>query len=134
MTYTVFTNGCFDILHRGHLKLLQHCRRSHAPYTQTVIVGLNSDASVRRLKGKHRPFNNQEDRKYYLESLKYVDRVIIFDEDTPRNLIQKIKPDLIVKEKMPDSAEVGDYKVELFEHVKGYSTTGIMNEITSNRG
>lgn len=133
MTYTVFTNGCFDILHRGHLKLLEHCRRARGPYDQTVIVGLNSDASVRRLKGKSRPFNNEKDRKYYLESLKYVDRVIIFDEDTPQNLIQKIKPDLIVKEKMPSREEVGDYKVELFEHVEGYSTTDIINEIISNR-
>ena len=74
----VFTNGCFDILHRGHLELLQYCKS-----LGMVIVGLNSDASVKRLKGNDRPVNNQNDRKFMLESCKYVDGVLIFDEDTP---------------------------------------------------
>jgi D-beta-D-heptose 7-phosphate kinase / D-beta-D-heptose 1-phosphate adenosyltransferase len=124
----VFTNGCFDILHRGHLELLKYCKGED----NTVIVGLNSDKSVRRIKGASRPINNQEDRKYFLESLKFVDKVIVFDEDTPYNLIKNIKPDLLVKG--------GDYKkidvvgcniceVRIFNYVEGYSTTQKIKDI-----
>ena len=81
----VFTNGCFDVLHRGHLELLKYCNNlAHPALGGRFIVGLNSDDSVRRLKGENRPINNQEDRKFILESLEFVDEVIIFDEDTPR--------------------------------------------------
>ena len=125
----VFTNGCFDILHRGHLELLKYCKG----IGNTVIVGLNSDKSVKRLKGDKRPINNQLDRKYFLESLKFVDKVIVFDEDTPYNLIKSLKPDLIVKG--------GDYKIEevvgsdlcevkIFKYVEGYSTTKKIQDIT----
>jgi D-beta-D-heptose 7-phosphate kinase/D-beta-D-heptose 1-phosphate adenosyltransferase len=96
-----------------------------------VIVGLNSDASVKRLKGDSRPINNQEDRAFLLKSLKYVDEVVIFDEDTPYELLKKIKPDLIVKG--------GDYKKEdvvgndlaevvIYNYIDGYSTTNIINK------
>ena len=126
----VFTNGCFDILHRGHLELLKYCKG----IGNTVIVGLNSDKSVKRLKGDKRPVNNQLDRKYFLESLKFVDKVIVFDEDTPYNLIKSLKPDLIVKG--------GDYKIEevvgsdlcevkIFNYVEGYSTTKKIQDITN---
>ena len=88
----VFTNGCFDILHRGHLELLRYCKT-----LGSVIVGLNSDESVKRNKGQDRPVNCQEDRKFLLESLVFVDQVIIFEEDTPYNLVKSLSPDVIVK-------------------------------------
>jgi len=96
-----------------------------------VVVGLNSDQSIKRLKGESRPINNERDRAFLLESLKYVDEVIIFDEDTPYELIKKIKPDYIVKG--------GDYKKEdvvgndlaevvIYNYINGYSTTNIINK------
>ena len=118
----IFTNGCFDVIHRGHLELLKFCKANG----NTVVVGLNSDESVKKLKGCDRPVNDQYDRKFLLESLRYVDEVIVFDEATPYNLIKKIQPDIIVKG--------GDYKkedivgndlceVRIFNYVEGYSTT-----------
>ncbi len=120
----VFTNGCFDVLHIGHIELLKYC----ATFGK-VIVGLNSDESVRRLKGNSRPFNNQQDRKKLLESIKYVSSVQVFEEDTPYELIKSIKPDLIVKG--------GDYKVEqvaghdlcevrIFGTIEGYSSSALI--------
>jgi len=121
---TIFTIGCFDILHRGHIELLRYCRSlGH------VVVGLNSDASIRQLKGKNRPFFSQQDRQFVLQSCKYIDEVIIFDEETPSELIKEVKPDIIVKG--------GDYKVEevvgnnfaevrIFNYIDGYSTTKIL--------
>jgi len=96
-----------------------------------VVVGLNSDVSVKRLKGDSRPINNEKDRAFLLESLKYVDEVIIFDEETPYELIKKVKPDFIVKG--------GDYKKEdvvgnnlaevvIYNYIDGYSTTNIINK------
>jgi D-beta-D-heptose 7-phosphate kinase / D-beta-D-heptose 1-phosphate adenosyltransferase len=82
-TKQIFTNGCFDVLHKGHIELLKYCKG-----LGYVTVGLNSDESVTRLKGIGRPVNSQEDRKLMLESLKYVDQVVIFGEDTPLRLIQ----------------------------------------------
>jgi len=128
---TIFTNGCFDILHRGHIELLRFCKSCG----DRVIVGLNSDESVRRLKGNNRPINSQEDRKILLESLVFVDQVILFDEDTPYNLISDLMPDTIVKG--------GDYNVEdvvgrdlcevkIFGLVNGHSTTRTIKDI-SNR-
>lgn len=96
----VFTNGCFDILHRGHVDLLERAKAMGSK----LIVGLNSDASVRRIKGEGRPVQNQEDRKAVLLGLKAVDEVIIFDELTPADLIKRIKPDVLVKG--------GDWKVD----------------------
>ena len=124
---SVFTNGCFDILHRGHVELLAYCKS-----LGRVTVGLNSDDSVKRLKGLSRPVNNEKDRKRILEALRYVDEVIIFEEDTPYELILRLKPDFIVKD--------GDYKahevigsdlceVRIFQTVDGYSTTDFINRI-----
>ncbi|SNZ04008.1 FMN adenylyltransferase [Persephonella hydrogeniphila] len=96
----VFTNGCFDIIHAGHVDYLEKAKK----LGDILIVGLNSDASVRRIKGKDRPVNIQEHRKRVLEALKPVDLVIIFDEDTPEKLIKQIKPDVLVKG--------GDWKIE----------------------
>lgn len=128
-TRLVFTNGCFDIIHRGHIEYLKKSKS----LGYKLVVGLNSDASVKRLKGESRPINNQEDRKAVLESLDCVDEVIIFDEDTPYELIKKLQPDIITKG--------GDYKsieevvgydlaeVELIPYLEGYSTTKIVEKI-----
>jgi D-beta-D-heptose 7-phosphate kinase/D-beta-D-heptose 1-phosphate adenosyltransferase len=89
----VFTNGCFDILHVGHIRYLQ---ASKALGTR-LVVGLNSDASVRRIKGSDRPINSQEDRAEVLRALACVDEVVIFDEDTPYELIRNLQPDVITK-------------------------------------
>jgi D-beta-D-heptose 7-phosphate kinase/D-beta-D-heptose 1-phosphate adenosyltransferase len=97
---TVFTNGCFDILHRGHIELLRESKKLGG----RLVVGLNSDESVRRLKGNDRPVNKQEDRKALLESLESVDEVVIFDADTPRRVIENLRPDVITKG--------GDYTTE----------------------
>jgi D-beta-D-heptose 7-phosphate kinase/D-beta-D-heptose 1-phosphate adenosyltransferase len=124
----VFTNGCFDILHRGHVELLKFCKGSG----NTVIVGLNSDESIKRLKGESRPINKQEDRKYILECLKFVDKVVVFNEDTPYNLIRQIKPDFIVKggDYKPDKVVGNDLcEVVIFEYVKGFSTTKTIENI-----
>ncbi|WP_457641918.1 D-glycero-beta-D-manno-heptose 1-phosphate adenylyltransferase [Persephonella sp.] len=96
----VFTNGCFDIIHAGHVDYLEKAKK----LGDILIVGLNSDSSIRRIKGKDRPVNIQEHRKKVLEALKPVDLVIIFDEDTPERLIKEIKPDVLVKG--------GDWKIE----------------------
>jgi len=90
---TVFVNGAFDMLHSEHVKLLECAKR----LGNILIIGLNSDDSIRYLKGKNRPINNQNDRKYILESIKYVDKVIIFNEYTPCNLLKEIKPNIVVK-------------------------------------
>ena len=89
----IFTNGCFDILHIGHIKYLEKSKS----FGDILILGLNSDDSIRRLKGKNRPINTQTDRAYIVASLEVVDYVVIFDEDTPFDLIKLIKPDVLVK-------------------------------------
>ena len=125
----VFTNGCFDVLHRGHIDYLEKSRKLGTK----LVIGLNSDASVRRLK-IGRPINTQEDRKFVLLSLRCVDEVIIFDDDTPLNLIQSLKPDIITKG--------GDYKVSevvgsdivpqtvIIPFLFGYSTTNILKKMS----
>ena len=125
---TVFTNGCFDIIHRGHLELLKYCR----DIGSYVVVGLNSDDSVKRLKGNERPYFNEQDRKFLLESLSCVDEVHIFDEDTPYNLISKLKPDMIVKGGDYVSSEVVGNDISdviIFNFVNGYSTTKILDKM-----
>lgn len=89
----VFTNGCFDILHAGHVQYLEKAKS----LGDVLVVGLNSDASVQKLKGKNRPVNNQEDRALVLAALEAVDYVIIFWEDTPYELIKALQPDILVK-------------------------------------
>lgn len=89
----VFTNGCFDVLHKGHVQLLAKA----ADEGNRLIVGLNADASIKRLKGLERPIQGQESRALILASLQFVDAVVIFEEDTPLNLINFLKPDVIVK-------------------------------------
>ena len=120
----IFTNGCFDILHRGHMELFKYCKT-----LGKVVVGINSDESVKRLKGPDRPFFSQEDRVFMLRCCKYVDEIVIFNEDTPYSLIKKIKPDIIVKGgdyKVEDVVGHGLAEVRIFNYMKGYSTTNIL--------
>ena len=129
----VFTNGCFDILHVGHIRYMQEA----AKLGDILIVGLNSDASVKRLKGPERPVNNQDDRAEMLSSLEFVDYVVIFDEDTPYELIKKIQPDVLVKggDYNPDNVVGKDIvesrggELKLLHFVEGKSTTNIINKI-----
>ena len=129
----VFTNGCFDLFHIGHLKLLK--RASHLG--SHVIVGINSDESVRRLKGKGRPIISQKERADIVLALTVVDQVIIFDEDTPIELIKSVKPDVLVKggdwEKSDvvgaDFVEGGGGEVVIIPLVEGASTTNIIEAI-----
>jgi D-beta-D-heptose 7-phosphate kinase/D-beta-D-heptose 1-phosphate adenosyltransferase len=123
---TVFTNGCFDILHRGHIEYL----RQSKGLGDRLIVGLNSDASVRRLKGESRPINNQEDRAALLKALRFVDEVIVFNADTPIDLITMLRPDIITKggDYRPEDV-VGNAlaKVVIIPYLENYSTTRLVN-------
>ena len=119
---TVFTNGCFDVLHRGHVELLKFCKR----IGDHVVVGINSDDSIRRLKGEGRPINTLKDRKMMLEELRCVDKVIVFEEDTPYSLIQSLNPDIIVKggDYTPEQVVGKDLaEVVIFGTIDGYSST-----------
>ena len=128
----VFTNGCFDILHSGHVRYLKQA----ANFGDLLIVGLNSDESVKRLKGQNRPINSQADRAMILGALEFVDYIVIFDEDTPLNLIQNIVPEVLVKGadyKKEDIVgaefvETNGGRVELVPFVEGYSTTNIIKK------
>ena len=127
----VFTNGCFDILHRGHITYLQEA----AQLGDHLIIGLNSDASVRRLKGETRPIVREEDRAALLSALRCIDGVVLFEEDTPAELLAYLRPNTLVKG--------GDYKIEdiigreSVDHVEvlsfkeGYSTSDIVGKIAT---
>jgi rfaE bifunctional protein nucleotidyltransferase chain/domain len=129
----VFTNGVFDILHRGHVSYLTEARK----LGDLLVMGLNSDASVKRLKGPDRPLNNELDRQFVLSQLKPVDFVEIFSEDTPLNLILKVHPQVLVKggdyqiNQIVGSKEVLAWGGEVFslEFVNGYSTTALIHKI-----
>ena len=125
----IFTNGCFDILHRGHVKYLSQARH----LGDILVVGLNSDVSVRALKGSDRPINPQDDRAFVLAGLECVDYIVIFDELTPTHLIQKIMPDVLVKGADYEGKEIAgaEYakEVKLIEFVEGKSSTNIIQKI-----
>jgi D-glycero-beta-D-manno-heptose 1-phosphate adenylyltransferase len=130
---TVFTNGCFDILHVGHIQYLEQSRA----LGDKLIVGLNSDDSVRRLKGLSRPVNSQADRKRMLQALRCVDEVVIFDEDTPYDLIASLQPDIVTKGGDYRPEEVVGYdlsKVVVLPYVEGKSTTRILNHADRGKG
>ncbi len=129
----VFTNGCFDIIHAGHVRYLTAAKN----FGDVLIVGLNTDESVRRLKGDSRPINNQDDRAEVLLGLKAVDHVIFFGEATAENLIAEVKPNVYVKggdytlDTLPEAKIVQRYggRVELVNLVAGRSTTNIVQKI-----
>ena len=123
----VFTNGCFDVLHEGHVRLLEFCAT-----LGEVVVGINSDKSVSKLKGPTRPINTAESRRYILKSLVHVKEVHIFEEDTPKELIAKLNPDIIVKGGDYSKSEVvasESAEIVIFPFLEGFSTTGMINQI-----
>ncbi|MBO6079669.1 MAG: D-glycero-beta-D-manno-heptose 1-phosphate adenylyltransferase [Bacteroidales bacterium] len=129
----VFTNGCFDVLHFGHVQYLLEAKK----LGDLLVVGLNSDASVRRLKGESRPINGEKERAFVLAALAFVDYVVVFEEDTPKELIEVVKPNVLVKG--------GDYKIEnivgadfvmqnggtvtTIPFVEGFSSTHIIEQL-----
>lgn len=134
----VFTNGIFDILHRGHVTYLEEAKS----LGDILILGLNSDESARRLKGKDRPFVDQDDRAFVLSRLESVDIVSIFEDDTPINLIKNIKPDVLVKGGDYNLSEIvgRDFvesnggKVCTIPFIIGKSTTNLINKIKNEHG
>ena len=133
----VFTNGCFDILHAGHVQYLERAKN----LGDFLVVGLNSDRSVRKLKGKNRPVNSQNDRALVLAGLTAVDCILIFDEETPLNLIKKVQPHILVKgadwsvNSIAGAKEVKSWggKVKLIPLLKGRSSSGILKKIKSKK-
>ena len=129
----VFTNGCFDILHLGHIDYLEKA----SILGDKLIVGVNSDTSIKRIKGNNRPVVNEQSRLRTIASLEFVDGVVCFDEDTPQRLIEEIIPDILVKGKDYEISNIvgSDIvlehggKVETIELVEGYSTTAIIEKI-----
>ncbi|MBT4575680.1 MAG: D-glycero-beta-D-manno-heptose 1-phosphate adenylyltransferase, partial [Candidatus Cloacimonetes bacterium] len=129
----VFTNGCFDILHAGHVKYLAEAKE----LGNILILGLNSDSSVKRLKGNDRPVNNEQDRAVVLSALCSVSYIVIFDEDTPYELINNIKPNILVKggdwkpEDIVGHDIVSSYngRVKSLSFIEGKSTTDIVNKL-----
>ncbi len=129
----VFTNGCFDIIHRGHNTYLLEA----AEFGNKLIVAVNSDASVRKLKGENRPIVDEYSRAFNLASHTYIDAVILFDEDTPLNLINEFQPDVLIKggdytiDTIVGAQEVLNYggKVEIIPFLEGYSTTNIIEKM-----
>ncbi len=138
MEVVVFTNGCFDIIHPGHIDLLRRARELGTK----LIVGINSDSSVRRIKGSPRPYFSQNDRADTLRSLRFVDEVRIYDESTPENLINEIKPDILVKGGDWQIKEIigADYvrsyggKVHSIPLKEGYSSTAVVQRIQQSSG
>jgi D-glycero-beta-D-manno-heptose 1-phosphate adenylyltransferase len=131
----VFTNGCFDIIHHGHLDLLAKA----ANEGDVLIVAVNTDASVKKLKGAERPVNNEQDRAFQLASLLCVDAVCLFDEATPLSLIEDLRPDVLVKggdytiDTIVGAKEVikSGGKIAIIPFVEGYSTTSLLAKIRS---
>lgn len=130
----IFTNGCFDILHRGHIDYLSKAK----DLGDILIIGINTDNSVKRLKGSNRPINDEQSRAYILSALLFVDAVIYFDEDTPLELIKHINPDVLVKGGDYIKEDIVGYdfiinngnEVKIIDLTKGYSTTNIIKKAT----
>lgn len=129
----VFTNGCFDLVHYGHLYYLTEA----AAQGQRLVVGLNSDASIARLKGKHRPIKDDKNRQHLMASLAFVDLVVLFEEDTPLKLITRLQPDVLVKggdwtiDQIVGSDVVLNRggTVKSLTFIEGYSTTNLEQKI-----
>ncbi len=126
----VFTNGCFDIVHKGHVEYLNNAKR----FGDVLIVGINSDKSIKKIKGEKRPIIPLESRIYVLNNLKSIDFVVPFDEETPINLIKIIKPDIHVKggdykeEDLPESKVIKEYggEIKIIPLIEGFSTTNVI--------
>ncbi len=131
----VFTNGCFDLVHRGHVDYLEKASEKG----DRLVLGLNSDASVKRLKGPSRPIVDQDSRAILLAAFQFVDLVVFFDEDTPYELIKLLIPDVLVKGADYKAEDIVGYDivcgnggtVETIEFVEGFSTTNIINKIAA---
>ncbi|MCB2197009.1 MAG: D-glycero-beta-D-manno-heptose 1-phosphate adenylyltransferase [Bacteroidetes bacterium] len=129
----VFTNGCFDILHRGHVEYLAQA----ASQGDVLVIGLNTDSSVRRIKGPSRPVQDEYARAMLLASLSFVSAVIYFDEDTPYNLIKRVQPDILVKGSDYKAEDIVGYdivkakggEVVTIDFIDGYSTTSIIEKL-----
>ncbi len=129
----VFTNGCFDIIHPGHIAYLSKAK----DFGDILVIGLNSDDSVRQLKGENRPIIPEKERAFMLASLRFVDAVVVFDEETPINLIEMLQPDVLVKGKDYKAEEIVGYDivkakggtVETIELVEGFSTTSLIDKL-----
>jgi rfaE bifunctional protein nucleotidyltransferase chain/domain len=129
----VFTNGCFDILHLGHADYLSKA----ANLGDVIVVGLNTDASVSRIKGADRPITDERSRSFLMASMQFVDAVVLFDEETPYELIRFVQPDILVKGKDYRAEDVVGYdivmakggRVETIDLVEGYSTTSVIQKI-----
>ena len=129
----VFTNGCFDILHAGHVRYLTEAKK----LGDVLVVGLNSDESVRKLKGAGRPVNSEEDRAEVLAGLRAVDHVVVFTEDTAEEMVRQLQPDVYVKggdyslERLPESAIVASYggRTVLVPMVEGRSTSNVIRKL-----
>jgi rfaE bifunctional protein nucleotidyltransferase chain/domain len=131
----VFTNGCFDIIHKGHVVYLEKARA----LGDVLVVGLNSDGSTRRLKGDGRPVNPEGDRAWVLSGLRAVDHVVVFGEDTPQELMSRLRPDIHVKggdyteDQLPEAPLVRSYggEIVIMPFVEGRSTTGVIEKAAS---
>lgn len=129
----VFTNGCFDILHAGHVRYLKESKK----FGDILIVGLNSDVSVKKIKGESRPINPEMDRAEVLAGLEAVSYIVLFDETSPVKLLEEIKPDIYTKgadytvETLPEAKTVLSYggKIEFIKFLEGRSTTKIIDKI-----
>lgn len=129
----VFTNGCFDLLHRGHIDYLSKA----ADQGNVLLIGLNTDASVKRLKGKNRPLNDEYSRALALAALRFTSWIVLFEEDTPLELIQKVKPDVLVKgadysvQNIVGADFVSSYggEVKTIPLTDGFSTTDLINRL-----
>lgn len=133
----VFTNGCFDLLHLGHVDYLAKAK----DLGDRLIIGVNTDSSVKRLKGKNRPLQDENSRLHILAALHSVDAVVLFDEDTPYELIKKIQPDILVKGADYKIENIVGYdivtsrggSVQTIEFIEGYSTTKIEQRILNSK-
>lgn len=129
----VFTNGCFDLLHLGHIDYLERAKK----LGDVLVLGLNDDASVTRLKGKNRPLNSVEVRSRMLAALEFIDAVVVFEEDTPYELIKAVQPDILVKGSDYKVEEIVGHDIVLgrggevvpLDFVEGYSSTELMQKI-----
>jgi rfaE bifunctional protein nucleotidyltransferase chain/domain len=129
----VFTNGCFDLLHLGHIDYLSKAKDQG----DVLIVGVNTDSSVQRLKGKNRPVTDEISRSMIMASLQFVSAVVLFDEDTPYDLIQQVQPDVLVKGSDYTPEDIVGYdvvkakggEIVTIDFLKGYATTGIIEKI-----